>query len=103
MGFIAPLVAALAQAAPAIGAAAAVAGTAVQISAAKEAKKNWRPPSKPEPPADIMGDPAVTAQRMAEQRRRQAGQHGRASTIMSGSPLGQPAPPASAKKYLTGA
>lgn len=62
-------------------------------------------PTKPkvEPPADIMGDPAVAAQRMAEQRRRQAGQHGRASTIMSGSPLGQPAPPASAKKYLTGA
>jgi hypothetical protein len=60
-------------------------------------------PTQPEAPADLSGQAEETARRMAEQRRRQAGQHGRASTIMSGSPLGQPAPPTSAKKYLTGA
>jgi hypothetical protein len=40
---------------------------------------------------------------MAEQRRRQAGEGGRASTIMSDSPLGQPGQANTSSKYLTGA
>jgi len=59
------------------------------------------PPTKPEGPALEQG--AVEAQRMAEMRRQQQGKRGRASTIMSGSPLGQPGPANTAKKYLTGA
>ena len=58
-------------------------------------------PTKPEAPVGDQG--AVTAQRMGELRRQQQGKGGRASTIMSGSPLGQPGPANTAKKYLTGA
>ena len=84
--------------------AALIAGTVAQgISASLTKPKSPGAPTKPDVEAPADGQAEVTAQRMAEQRRRQAGQHGRASTIMSGSPLGQPAPPASAKKYLTGA
>jgi hypothetical protein len=60
-------------------------------------------PTKPEAPADLSGQADATARRMAEKRRRQAGQYGRASNIMSGSPLGQPGPANTAKKYMTGA
>ena len=59
--------------------------------------------TKPEAPADLSGDAERTARRMAEQRRRQAGEGGRASTIMSGSPLGQPGQANTSNKYLTGA
>lgn len=92
MGVLAPWIVALSS----------VASTATQIA---ESRKKPTPPEvqTPEAPADLSGQAEVTARRMAEQRRRQAGQHGRASTIMSGSPLGQSAPPTSAKKYLTGA
>ncbi len=58
--------------------------------------------TKPEDPADLSGQADERAKLMAEQRRRQAGQHGRASTIMSGSPLGQPGQVNTAAKYLTG-
>ena len=43
-------------------------------------------PELPQPPED----PTIVAKRLAEQRRRKAGTGGRASTIMSGSPLGVP-------------
>ena len=76
------------------------ASTAATLATKPKAPK---PPTKPEAPADLSGDAARTAQRMAEQRRRQAGQQGRASTIMSGSPLGQPGQANTANKYLTGA
>jgi len=80
-----------------------VAQTATTIAASRKKPEPPLLPAAPEAPADLSGQAEKTARRMAEQRRRQAGQHGRASTIMSGSPLGQPAPPTSAKKYLTGA
>jgi hypothetical protein len=74
------------------------------VSIAESAKKIKAPEiMTPEAPADLSGDAARTAQRMAEQRRRQAGQHGRASTIMSDSPLGQPGQANTSSKYLTGA
>jgi|LWDU01.1.fsa_nt_gi hypothetical protein len=60
-------------------------------------------PTKPEAEASVGDQGAVHAQRMAEMRRRQQGKGGRASTIMSGSPLGQPGQANTAKKYLTGA
>lgn len=44
-------------------------------------------PPKPPPPPD---DPSIAQARLAEERRRTAGKAGRASTIMSGSPLGVP-------------
>jgi len=65
--------------------------------------KSPKSPGKPEVPADLSGQAEQTARRMAEQRRRQAGQGGRASTIMSGSPLGQPGQANTSSKYLTGA
>lgn len=80
--------------------AAVVASTATSIATQPKAPK---PPTKPEAPADLSGQAGETARRMAEQRRRKAGQHGRASTIMSGSPLGQPGPASTSKKQLTGA
>jgi len=89
--------------APWIMALSSVASTATTIA---EARKKPTPPEvqTPEAPADLSGQAEVTARRMAEQRRQQAGQHGRASTIMSGSPLGQSGQAnTSAKKYLTGA
>jgi len=69
------------------------------------ADKGKQPPpaEKPEPPADIGREGAITAAKMAEMRRRNQRSGGRASTIMSGSPLGVPAPATTAKKYLTGA
>jgi hypothetical protein len=93
MGVLAPWIIALSS----------VASTATQIAESRKKPPVADVPKPPEAPADLSGQAEVTARRMAEQRRRQAGQHGRASTIMSGSPLGQPAPPTSAKKYLTGA
>ncbi len=68
-----------------------------------QAVRNKKPtPTKPEASAEVGNEGAIAAQRMAEMRRQQQGKGGRASTIMSGSPLGQPAPPTTAKKYLTG-
>jgi hypothetical protein len=73
--------------------------TGMSLSAA-----NRKPPeTKPEAPADIGREEAITAAKMAEMRRRNQRSGGRASTIMSGSPLGVPAPATTAKKYLTGA
>ena len=72
-----------------------VASTAMTLSQKPPA------PTKPEGPVGDQG--AVHAQRMGELRRQQQGKGGRASTIMSGSPLGQPGPANTAKKYLTGA
>jgi hypothetical protein len=75
-----------------------VATTGMSLSAA-----NRKPiPTKPEASAEVGNEGAIAAQRMAEMRRQQQGRGGRASTILSGSPLGQPAPPTTAKKYLTG-
>jgi hypothetical protein len=73
------------------------------ISASLTKPKSPGAPTKPEAEASVGDQGAVTAQRMAEMRRRQQGKGGRASTIMSGSPLGQPGPANTAKKYLTGA
>ncbi len=80
--------------------AATLASTAATLATKPKAPK---PPTKPEAPADLSGQAEQTAKRLAEQRRRQAGQHGRASTIMSGSPLGQPGQANTSNKYLTGA
>jgi hypothetical protein len=80
--------------------AATVASTATTLATRPKPPK---PPTKPEAPADLSGDAEKTARRMAEQRRRQAGEGGRASTIMSGSPLGQPGQANTSSKYLTGA
>jgi hypothetical protein len=77
-----------------------LASTATSLATKPKAPK---PPTKPEAPADLSGQAEQTAKRLAEQRRRQAGQHGRASTIMSDSPLGQPGQANTANKYLTGA
>jgi hypothetical protein len=75
-----------------------VATTGISLSAA-----NRKPtPTKPEASAEVGNEGAIAAQRMAEMRRQQQGKGGRASTILSGSPLGQPAPATTAKKYLTG-
>lgn len=76
-----------------------IASTGMQASAASRKPT----PTKPEASAEVGNEGAIAAQRMAEMRRQQQGKGGRASTIMSGSPLGQPAPPTTAKKYLTGA
>ena len=51
--------------------------------AASEASKV--DPPKPPPPPD---DPSIAQARLGDERRRTAGRAGRASTIMSGSPLG---------------
>ncbi len=80
--------------------AATLASTAATLATKPKAPK---PPTKPEAPADLSGQAEQTAKRLAEQRRRQAGEGGRASQIMSGSPLGQPGPANTANKYLTGA
>jgi len=74
--------------------------SAIATVATRPKAKDVPPPTKPEGPALEQG--AVEAQRMAEMRRQQQGKRGRASTIMSGSPLGQPGPANTAKKYLTG-
>lgn len=81
---------------------ASVASTSATVA---QSRKKMKAPEimTPEAPADLSGDAERTARRMAEQRRRQAGQHGRASTIMSDSPLGQPGQANTANKYLTGA
>jgi len=79
----------------------ATAATSIVSAALTPKPKLPPPPTKPEGPAEDMG--AIEGQRMAEMRRQQQGQRGRASTIMSGSPLGQPGPANTAKKYLTGA
>ena len=47
-----------------------------------------KPPKPPELPLQV--DPEEAAKRQADMRRRKAGTGGRASTIMSGSPLGVP-------------
>jgi len=78
-----------------------LAATAQTVVAASTKLKKPTP-TKPEAPADLSGQADERAKLMAEQRRRQAGQHGRASTIMSGSPLGQPGQVNTAAKYLTG-
>ena len=83
--------------------AATLASTVASIATQPKALKPPKPPTKPEVPADLSGQAEQTARRMAEQRRRQAGQGGRASTIMSGSPLGQPGQANTSSKYLTGA
>jgi len=77
-----------------------LASTATSLATQPKSPKS---PGKPEVPADLSGQAEQTARRMAEQRRRQAGQGGRASTIMSGSPLGQPGQANTSSKYLTGA
>jgi len=79
----------------------AAASTAIVTKALAPKPKLPPPPTKPEGPAEDMG--AIEGQRMSEMRRQQQGQRGRASTIMSGSPLGQPGQANTAKKYLTGA
>ena len=57
----------------------------------------------PEPPAEIGKEGEITARRLAEQRRRQQRQGGRASTIFAGKqPLGLTGEAPSAKKTLTG-
>lgn len=73
------------------------------ISASLTKPKSPGIPTKPEVEASVGDQGAVHAQRMGELRRQQQGKGGRASTIMSGSPLGQPGPANTAKKYLTGA
>jgi hypothetical protein len=84
--------------------AALIASTVAQgISASLTKPKSPGLPTKPEAEASVGDQGAVHAQRMAEMRRRQQGKGGRASTIMSGSPLGQPGQANTAKKYLTGA
>ena len=71
--------------------------TAVQLGQGK--------PQVPEPesPAEAERGGALALARESEKRRRQQQRGGRASTIMSGSPLGAPAQATTAKKYLTGA
>ena len=57
----------------------------------------------PEPPADIGNEGEIAARRLAEQRRMQQRQGGRASTIFAGKqPLGLAGQAPSAKKVLTG-
>ena len=77
--------------------------SAAQTGISLSAAKRKPPETKPEPPADIGREGAITAAKLAEMRRRNQRSGGRASTIMSGSPLGAPAPATTAKKYLTGA
>lgn len=82
----------------AIVAFASIASTGMQASANKK-----RVATKPQiESASIGNEGEVAAQRMGEMRRQQAGRGGRASTIMSGSPLGQPSQANTAKKILTG-
>ena len=61
------------------------------------------PPAAPEPPAAIGDEGRTRAAREAEMRRRRQTLGGRASTIMSGSPLGATSPAPVGQKYLTGA
>jgi hypothetical protein len=83
----------------AIVAFASIASTGMQASAANKKKVATKPQIES---ASIGNEGEVAAQRMGEMRRQQAGRGGRASTIMSGSPLGQPSQANTAKKILTG-
>ena len=78
-----------------------LASTATTLATRPKSKPVADIKNLPEPLAGDQGD--ATAARLAEQRRRQAGEVGRASTIMSGSPLGQPGQANTSSKYLTGA
>jgi len=61
-----------------------------------------KPPPAPEPPAAIGNEGAIRAAKESEMRRRKQGRGGRASTIMSGSPLGVPGQANTSRKLLTG-
>ena len=56
----------------------------------------------PEAPADMGKEGALRAEREGEMRRRRQGSGGRASTILSGSPLGVPGQANTGRKLLTG-
>ena len=91
MGIAAPIIAAV------IGAGGSIA--AAQLSRPKAPK----PLPTPTPPAETGKEGEIAARRLAEQRRRQQRQGGRASTIFAGKqPRGLTGEAPSAKKTLTG-
>ena len=59
-------------------------------------------PAPPEPPAEMGNEGAIRAEKEGEMRRRKQGSGGRASTILSGSPLGVPGQANTGRKLLTG-
>ena len=78
------------------------AGTSIALQQLNRPDKQQALPT-PEPPADIGNEGEIAAKRLAEQRRMQQRQGGRASTIFAGKqPLGLTGQAPSAKKVLTG-
>lgn len=73
-----------------------------QTGMALDKPKTPREVKPPEAPADMGKEGALRAEREGEMRRRRQGSGGRASTILSGSPLGVPGQANTGRKLLTG-
>jgi hypothetical protein len=81
---------------------AATLSSMAQTGMALDKPKAPREVKPPEPPADMGKEGALRAEREGEMRRRRQGSGGRASTILSGSPLGVPGQANTGRKLLTG-